>query len=107
MHEYSGQRRTAQQPDKNIGKMGQVLLPKGKSELLTYANAARFARSLAPDVAMGPIGVYSPSQGKGEMLCFSARLQKYTCQRLDKIRSPGYTLNTLIFNGRTIYKMKY
>jgi len=107
MHEYSGQRRTAQQPDKNIGKKGQVLLPKGKSELLTYVNSAHFARSLAPDVAMGPGGIYSPSKGKGEMLCFSARLQKYICQRLDKIRSLGYTLNTLIFNARTIYKMKY
>jgi hypothetical protein len=48
MHEYSGQRRTAQQPDKNVGKMGPVLLPKGKSELLTYANAARFAHYPAP-----------------------------------------------------------
>ena len=48
MHEYIGQRRTAQQQDKNVGKMGQVPIPKGKSELLTYANYARIARYPAP-----------------------------------------------------------
>src|SRR6266480_170918 len=47
-HEYSGQWRTAQQPDKNIGKMVQVPLPKGKSELLIHANYARIASYPAP-----------------------------------------------------------